>query len=161
MFSKNIVTLATKVLEQARQKGVMIATAESCTGGLVSASLTEIAGSSDVFDRGFATYSNEAKHEMIGVDAELIKAKGAVSADVAKAMAKGVIKHSNAQMSVTTTGIAGPGGATKDKPVGLVHFGLSFQGDIQHDKYIFDGNRAQVREQAVEHALNMLLKALS
>ena len=161
MFSENIITLATKVLEQARQKGVMIATAESCTGGLVSASLTEIAGSSDVFDRGFATYSNEAKHEMIGVDMGLINAKGAVSADVAKAMAKGVIKHSNAQISVTTTGIAGPDGATKDKPVGLVHFGLSFQGAIKHDKCVFDGNRAQVREQAVEHALNMLLKALS
>lgn len=161
MFSENITTLATKVLEQARQKDVMIATAESCTGGLVSASLTEIAGSSDAFDRGFATYSNEAKNEMIGVDAELIKTQGAVSVDVAKAMADGVIKHSSAQISVTTTGIAGPSGATKGKPVGLVHFGLSFQGNLQHDKCVFDGNRSQVREQAVEHALNMLLKALS
>lgn len=142
-----------------QKKHMMIATAESCTGGLIIGALTDVAGSSAVVDRGFITYSNEAKHEMLGVPMALIEAHGAVSDPVAKAMAEGALKHSNAQLSVAVTGIAGPSGGSEEKPVGLVHFACACAGRetvMQH--HIFSGDRAQVRAQTVFQAIEMLLE---
>ena len=113
---------ATALLEAARACGETVATAESCTGGLVAATLTAIPGSSDVFERGFVTYSNSAKSEMLGVPVWLIERRGAVSEDVARAMAGGALTHSHASLAVSVTGIAGPDGGTDEKPIGLVHF---------------------------------------
>ena len=134
-----------------------IATAESCTGGLVAASLTDIPGSSVVVERGFVTYSNEAKTEMLGVDPTLLAKHGAVSEEVALAMAQGALAHSHADVAVSITGIAGPGGATPGKPVGLVHFGLARRGwPASHCARTFTGrDRAQVRLEAVEMALSL------
>src|SRR5262249_35269573 len=116
---------AVAVLEACRRRGIMLATAESCTGGMIVASLTDIAGSSHVVDRGFVPYHNEAKHDMLGVPVALIAEHGAVSEEVAVAMAKGALSHSRAGIAVSTTGVAGPGGGSPAKPVGLVWFGLA------------------------------------
>ena len=153
---------AARLLEACKARSWMIATAESCTGGLVAALLTEIAGSSAVVERGFVTYSNEAKTELIGVPAELIVAWGAVSEEVARAMAEGAIRCSRADLAVAVTGIAGPGGATPTKPVGLVHFGLArLGGATRHlERRYGDLGRAQVRRRAVEDALALLESAL-
>jgi len=161
--------LADEVLRKARGLGLMIATAESCTGGLVAGALTSIAGSSDVFERGFVTYSNEAKAEMLGVERALIEAHGAVSAEVAVAMAACALKFSRAQISVAITGIAGPGGGTAEKPVGLVHFAAAKlsgrDGDrvefaaIHNEERFGDIGRAEVRARSVETALRLLLDA--
>ncbi len=124
-FPLDIVESASMVLEQARLRGVMITTAESCTGGLIIGSLTEIAGSSDVVDRGFITYSNDAKMAMLGVTDQALKDHGAVSEQVARAMALGALVQSNAQLAISCTGVAGPGGGTPQKPVGLVHMALA------------------------------------
>src|SRR5208337_4806964 len=150
------------VLKKARGLGLMIATAESCTGGLVAAALTSIAGSSDVFERGFVTYSNEAKAEMLGVDTALIAAHGAVSREVAIAMAACALRQSRAQLSVAVTGIAGPGGGSAEKPVGLVHFAaakaISRQAEtvdftaIHHEERFGDIGRGLVRAASVETA---------
>ncbi|MEQ1685497.1 MAG: CinA family protein [Burkholderiaceae bacterium] len=143
-----------------RAQGLKIATAESCTGGLIAAACTAVAGSSDWFERGFVTYSNEAKTESLGVDAALIAAVGAVSEEVARAMAEGALLHSRAQLAVAVTGIAGPGGATKGKPVGTVWLALARQGGaVQSELLTLGGDRAAVREQTVQHALNCLLGA--
>src|SRR5580692_723072 len=122
---------AKRVLVQCRARGFLVATAESCTGGLVVAALTEIAGSSDVVDRGFVTYSNEAKQAMLGVPVSTLRRDGAGSAQTAKAMATGALKNSRADIAVSITGIAGPGGGTKQKPVGLVHFAAAKRGGRQ------------------------------
>ncbi len=161
--------LAEEVLKEARSRKLMIATAESCTGGLVAGALTSIAGSSDVFERGFVTYSNEAKIEMLGIDPALIQANGAVSRDVALAMAACALRQSRAHLAVSVTGIAGPGGGTAEKPVGLVHFAaakvISRQKDaldfaaIHHEERFGDIGRAAVREKSVEIALRLLLRA--
>jgi nicotinamide-nucleotide amidase len=160
--------LAEKVLEKARGLDLMIATAESCTGGLVAAALTSIAGSSDVFERGFVTYSNEAKAEMLGVDPVLIEAHGAASQEVAIAMAACALKRSRAALSVAVTGIAGPSGGTAAKPVGLVHFAaakqLSQPGGadftyIHKEERFGDIGRAEVRAKSVDTALHLLLEA--
>ncbi len=152
--------LARAVLAAARARGWMVATAESCTGGLIAGALTEIAGSSDVVDRGFVTYSNDAKTTMLGVPDALIAAHGAVSAEVAAAMAAGALERSYADMAVAVTGIAGPGGATPSKPVGLVWFGLAVRGRPPvRDSRIFPGDRAAVRRATVAHALKMLRDA--
>ena len=119
---------AAALLDDLRARGLKLATAESCTGGLIAALFTEIAGSSDVVDRGFVTYSNEAKMEMLGVAGEMLAAHGAVSAPTARAMAEGALRHSRAGLDVAVTGIAGPGGGSPEKPVGLVHFGLAIKG---------------------------------
>lgn len=142
-------------------KGAMVATAESCTGGLVAGILTEIAGSSAVLDRGFVTYSNEAKNEMIGVPMDLIKNHGAVSEPVAKAMAEGALARSRADVTVSITGIAGPGGGSDEKPVGLVHFAaMTRTGHSEHREVRFgDIGREQVRLKSVETALDLLTKA--
>jgi nicotinamide-nucleotide amidase len=151
-----------ELLERYRQAGKKIATAESCTGGMVAAALTDIAGSSDVFERGFVTYSNEAKTELIGVPADLIRRVGAVSGEVARAMADGALGHSHADMAVSVTGVAGPGGGTPAKPVGLVWFGLAKHGHgTQIEKHQFAGDRAAIRQQAVDTALLLLDRALS
>jgi nicotinamide-nucleotide amidase len=139
-------------------KGWMLATAESCTGGLIAAACTDIAGSSEWFERGFVTYSNEAKTELLGVDAALIEAHGAVSEVVARAMAFGAVRHSHAQVGVAVTGVAGPGGGSKDKPVGTVWFGFSVDGLLTSETRRFDGDRAAVRAAAVRHALQRLIE---
>ncbi len=150
---------ASAVLAACRAKGLMIATAESCTGGLVAGSLTAIPGSSDVVDRGFVTYSNEAKTAMLDVPAELIARVGAVSEGVAGRMAEGAIRHSLADIAVSVTGIAGPGGGTAEKPVGLVWFGCQRRGGTVHTvRRVFAGDRAQVREQTVALALRLVLE---
>ena len=128
MFDTQLLTDATELLELCRRAGLRIATAESCTGGLIAGCLTEIAGSSDVVERGFVTYSNEAKQEMLGVPRMLINLNGAVSEKVAVAMAEGALKHSLADISVAVTGVAGPGGGSKEKPVGLVHIACAGRG---------------------------------
>jgi nicotinamide-nucleotide amidase len=153
---------AAALLDAYRQRGLKIATAESCTGGLVAALLTEIAGSSAVVERGFVTYSNEAKTELIGVPASLIAAHGAVSEPVACAMAEGAVAHSYADVAVAITGIAGPGGATATKPVGLVHFGLARKGTatVHLERRYGDLGRENVRRRAVEDALLLLEQTL-
>jgi nicotinamide-nucleotide amidase len=153
---------ATALLEACRREGILLATAESCTGGLIAASLTDIGGSSDVVDRGFVTYSNEAKHEMLGVPTEMIEKYGAVSEQVALAMATGALVHSRASMALSVTGIAGPGGGSKEKPVGLVWFGLALKGrEPVAVRHVFeDKGRASIRMAAVEAALQMALSAL-
>src|ERR1700751_5224140 len=130
MFDETVLLAARRLLELCRARGLKIATAESCTGGLVAGALTEIAGSSDVVDRGFVTYSNEAKREMLGVPAATLKNHGAVSRQTAEAMARGALRNSNADLAVAITGIAGPGGATPGKPVGLVHFAAAGRGRL-------------------------------
>lgn len=156
-------SLATIVLETCRTHGLRVATAESCTGGLVAGALTGIAGSSDVVERGFVTYSNEAKTEMLGVPAAMIAAHGAVSEEVARAMATGALQHSRADIAVSITGIAGPGGATATKPVGLVHFGCALRsGDLLHLERRYGSiGRAAVREAAVRDALDLIVRLAS
>ncbi len=150
------------LLRDYEARGWRVASAESCTGGLVAALLTEVAGSSVVVDRGFVTYSNEAKTEMLGVPPALLAAHGAVSEPVARAMAEGALARSLAQVAVAVTGIAGPGGATATKPVGLVHFGLARTGQATRhlERRYRDQGRATVRRLAVADALALLEEAL-
>ncbi|WP_043948961.1 CinA family protein [Candidatus Phaeomarinobacter ectocarpi] len=163
MFPGPISKLAQLVLSDAQAKHLMVATAESCTGGLVAACLTDIAGSSAVVDAGFVTYSNEAKRGLLGVPGDMIADFGAVSEPVARAMAEGAISHSRADVSVSITGVAGPGGGTPMKPVGLVHFASARRdGRIMHDSHRFgDIGRTEVRMKAMEVALNMLLERIA
>lgn len=142
------------------KKGWMLATAESCTGGMISAVCTDLAGSSAWFERGFVTYSNEAKNELLGVDAALITVHGAVSEEVARAMASGALGHSRAQVSVAVTGVAGPTGGSAAKPVGTVWFGFALPGRLVSEVRRFDGDRAAVRSATVQHALQRLLQLL-
>lgn len=137
-----------------------LTTAESCTGGMISAACTDLAGSSDWFERGFVTYSNEAKTELLGVDAGLLEAHGAVSEPVARAMAFGAIRHSKAQVSIAVTGIAGPAGGSAAKPVGTVWFGFSVQGSLHSEMQRFAGDRAAVRQQTMVHALQRVVALL-
>lgn len=162
MFPPRLTTLAATVLAEAKVKGRRIATAESCTGGLIAALLTEIPGSSDVVERGFVTYSNDAKIEAIGVPEALITAHGAVSEAVARAMAEGALRHTRADVAVAVTGIAGPGGGTAEKPVGLVHIAAARDGaPTLHEAHAFgDIGRGQVRMKTVEAALRLVLKLL-
>lgn len=158
MFPDDIALLARQVVVGAVAQNLIIATAESCTGGLVAGSLTAVAGSSAVVDRGFVTYSNAAKTSMLAVPADLIADHGAVSAAVARAMAVGAIEHSDATVSVSVTGIAGPGGGSEDKPVGLVHFAAGGPGGVVHAEHRFgDLGREAVRLASVRVALQMLL----
>lgn len=154
----DLIAPASSVLHTLKQAGLMVVTAESCTGGLIAATLTEIAGSSAVVDRGFVTYSNEAKNEMLGVPIELISANGAVSEHVARAMAEGALARSRADIAVSVTGIAGPGGGSTDKPVGTVHFACARTDEVtRHSHQLFrDKDRASVRAQSVLHALKLI-----
>lgn len=156
MFDDELKARAIAVLDRYRAAGLMLATAESCTGGLIAAVLTEIAGSSDVVERGFVTYSNQAKTELLGVPAALIADKGAVSAEVAEAMAAGALAQSHADAAVSVTGIAGPGGSTAEKPVGLVYLGACQRGTRpRHERRVFAGDRAAVRRAALDEALDL------
>jgi nicotinamide-nucleotide amidase len=149
---------AKRVLELCRAGGLHVATAESCTGGLVAAALTEIPGSSDVVDRGFVTYSDDAKRAMLGVPAATLKRYGAVSAPTAKAMAAGALKNSRADLAVSITGIAGPGGGSRQKPVGLVHFAAASRDGrrIARKRLYGDIGRRRVRLRSVAEALALL-----
>jgi nicotinamide-nucleotide amidase len=157
MFDHEIREAAEHVLDLCRRRKLRIVTAESCTGGLIAAALTAIAGSSDVVDRAFVTYSNEAKREMIGVPWDAILGHGAVSEPVARAMAAGALARSNAQVAVSVTGVAGPGGGTAEKPVGLVHFAAQRMGfDAIVEQHVFPGDRDQIRRLTVVTALAMV-----
>jgi nicotinamide-nucleotide amidase len=153
-----IIAEAAALLERARNAGVLIATAESCTGGLLAATLTAVPGASEVVERGFVPYSNAAKSELLGVPAWLIERHGAVSEDVARAMAGGALTHSRATLAIAITGIAGPGGGTVAKPVGLVHFAAARREDaVRHERVLFgDIGRGEIRARAVAHALGLL-----
>ena len=154
-------SIAADILTAARAQGLMIATAESCTGGMISAALTAVPGSSDVFDRGFVTYSNAAKQEMLGIRAATLAAHGAVSEEIASEMALGALKNSQAALAVSVTGIAGPGGS-EHKPEGRVCFGLATRTGVATETVEFGAlGRDQVRAAATEHALALLLAALA
>ena len=142
------------------KNGLFLATAESCTGGMIAAACTDLAGSSAWFERGFVTYSNAAKTELLGVDAALIALHGAVSEPVVRAMALGAIRHSQAQMSVAVTGVAGPTGGSATKPVGTVWFGFSVRGMLTSEVMRFEGDRASVRAATVLHAVQRLIGLL-
>src|SRR5689334_4038761 len=161
-IDERLIAQAVELLEACRLRGETIVTAESCTGGLLAATLTAIPGSSDLFERGFVTYSNAAKSEMLGVPFWLIERHGAVSEDVARAMAGGALTHSHASLSVSITGIAGPDGGTPEKPVGLVHFAaLRRDEQIHHERVLFgDLGRAEIRRRSVERALAVLRSLL-
>ena len=152
--------LAAEVGAALHGRGLLLATAESCTGGGAAQAVTEIAGSSGWFERGFVTYSNESKSAMLGVPAGLIAQHGAVSEEVAAAMAVGALAHSAAQVALSTTGIAGPDGAVAGKPVGTVCFGWAGPGGVRTERLVFSGDRRAVREQAVAHSLQGLLRFL-
>ena len=161
MFEKPMLSAAADILDACRAAGLTLATAESCTGGLVAGCLTAIPGSSDVVERGFVTYSNQAKTDMLGVPAGLIAAHGAVSEVVARAMAEGALLHSSASLSVAVTGIAGPGGGTQSKPVGLVHLAAARSGrEVLHQRQVFAGGRDVVRLAAVAAALDLMKRLL-
>jgi nicotinamide-nucleotide amidase len=156
-WDRQIETLA----QMLRDRGLHLAAAESCTGGLIAAACTSIAGSSDWFERGFVTYSNEAKTELLGVPDALIERHGAVSAEVARAMAEGALIHSQAELSVAVTGIAGPGGGTPGKPVGTVWLALARRGEAAQATLLqLSGSRSEVREQTVDRALQALAASL-
>ncbi|WP_127900161.1 CinA family protein [Solirhodobacter olei] len=154
-------TAPERLLAAARAKGVLIATAESCTGGMVSAAITDVPGSSDIFERGFVTYSNAAKETMLGVRAETLAAHGAVSEEVAREMAEGALAHSRASLAVAITGIAGPGGS-EHKPEGRVCFALARKGQptVTQTREFGAPGRAAVRARSTEHALDLLLSSL-
>jgi nicotinamide-nucleotide amidase len=157
MFDHEIREDAERVLLACRAKGLKVVTAESCTGGLVAAALTAIAGSSDVVDRSFVTYSNEAKREMLGVSWDALLGHGAVSEPVARAMASGALARSGADIAVSITGIAGPGGGSAEKPVGLVHFAAVRKGhEPVAERHVFPGDRDTVRRVAAITALALL-----
>lgn len=156
----SIITLATRAGIALKAKGLLLATAESCTGGGIAHAITEIAGSSEWFDCGFVTYSNTSKTRILNVPGALIDQFGAVSEEVAGAMAEGARSNSNAHIAVSTTGIAGPGGAVPGKPVGTVCFGWSYGGETWTERLVFAGDRQSVREQTVIHSLQGLLRLL-
>jgi nicotinamide-nucleotide amidase len=158
MIGDDLAHAAARVLERCRARGLTVATAESCTGGLVAGALTEIAGSSDVVDRGFVTYSNAAKQAMLGVPAAILERHGAVSRETAEAMARGALAHAPVDLAVAITGIAGPGGGSAEKPVGLVHFAAAARDGrlIHREKRFGDVGRGEVRLRSVAEALAML-----
>ena len=158
MFPSALLNLAELILADARAQKLRIATAESCTGGLIGGLLTEIPGSSDVFERGFIVYSNRAKQDMLGVPGDMIADMGAVSEAVARTMAEGAVENSNAHMAVAVTGVAGPGGGTRMKPIGLVHIAAYRENrSILHEAHRFgDIGRSEIRMKTVEAALQLL-----
>lgn len=161
MFPEEIEMLARRVVVRATERGLKIATAESCTGGLVAGAITEIAGSSAALDRGFVTYSNLAKAEMLDVAEATLETFGAVSRETALEMARGAVKRSGATMSVAVTGVAGPGGGSDDKPVGLVHFATAGPaGEVHVERRFGAVDRDSVRQASVKQALEMLLEQL-
>jgi len=157
----DLLALAGRLATALTQRGWMLTTAESCTGGLIAATCTGLSGSSDWLERGFVTYSNAAKTELLGVPAALIDTHGAVSEPVARAMALGALAHARAQLAVAVTGVAGPTGGSPDKPVGTVWFGWAMGGQAWTEGCRFDGDRDAVRAQTVHHALDGCLKRLA
>jgi len=157
MFPVDLLQLAEEFLHVCRQKSLTVCTAESCTGGLIAALLTEIPGSSDVLDRGYVTYSNAAKHDDLGISLELIERFGAVSEEVARAMASGALAASAADIAISVTGIAGPAGGSPDKPVGLVHFAYARRGKTAlHERHVFaEKGRHAIRMRAVQSAIEL------
>jgi nicotinamide-nucleotide amidase len=143
------------------KRGLLLATAESCTGGMIAAACTDLAGSSTWFERGFVTYSNAAKTEMLGVDTALIAQHGAVSESVVRAMAAGALAHSHAQVAIAVTGVAGPSGGSAEKPVGTVWLGFALAGQVHAEHQHFPGDRAAVRNATVAHALRRLTELLA
>lgn len=162
MTDQTIAALAAELVEKARAANLVLATAESCTGGLIAAAITDVAGSSAVFDRGFVTYSNEAKSDMLGVPAETLQRHGAVSSQTAHAMAFGALSNSKADIAVSVTGIAGPDGGTAEKPVGLVYIGIAEIDGRTHvvDHTFGDIGRDAVRRVTVQAALKAFLAAI-
>jgi nicotinamide-nucleotide amidase len=161
MSASSINQCVDKLNDKLFEKKWLLATAESCTGGMISASITCKAGSSRVFDRGFVTYSNEAKMDMLGVPEETLSEFGAVSEETVIEMTKGALKHSRAHIAVSVTGIAGPDGGTAQKPVGLVYIGYGLKGGVvQSTKHLFKGNREEVRTQTTKEALKHLLSII-
>jgi nicotinamide-nucleotide amidase len=155
------IDLATRAGQALKARGLLLATAESCTGGGVAHAITEIAGSSEWFDCGFITYSNASKNELLDIAESLIAQHGAVSEEIAGAMAEGAVANSNSHVAVSTTGIAGPGGAVPGKPVGTVCFGWRVGDKTYTERLVFAGDRSEVRKQTVEHSLKGLLKLLA
>jgi nicotinamide-nucleotide amidase len=160
MERRDTAALCQALADALMARGWMMATAESCTGGLIAGACTDLAGSSNWFERGFVTYSNRAKTELLGVDADLIAREGAVSAAVAQAMVLGALRHAPVQAAVAVTGVAGPTGGSAAKPVGTVWFGWNVQGAVRTGMRRFDGDRAAVRAATVAHALAGLLAML-
>ena len=152
--------LTRQLAERLMAKGLMMAAAESCTGGMIAAACTDLAGSSAWFERGFVSYSNEAKTDLLGVPAALIAEHGAVSETVVRAMAQGALQHSHAQVSVAVTGVAGPGGGSAGKPVGSVWFGWATPAGVVTQLCHFEGDRHQVRQACVQHAMQRLAELL-
>jgi nicotinamide-nucleotide amidase len=157
---ETVIALAERAGRLLQQRGLLLATAESCTGGGVAQAITDIAGSSDWFDCGFVTYSNASKTELLEVPAALIAQHGTVSEEIAAAMAEGALRNSNAHVTLSTTGIAGPGGAVLGKPVGTVCFGWSNADHTHTERLVFNGDRQQIREQTVLHSMQGLLRFL-
>lgn len=153
--------LAKQFLDLAKRKSIRVVTAESCTGGMLAGAITSVSGSSEVFERGFIPYSSQAKIEMLGIDAELVHKFGVISSEVAEAMAEGAIKNSQAQLSVSITGIAGPKGGTKAKPVGLVYIASYYDGSTICEEHRFAGDRQAIREQTVLQALKLMISIVS
>lgn len=157
-MTERLISDAAELLEFLRERQLMLATAESCTGGMIAGTLTEVAGSSDVVDRGFVTYSNEAKQDMLGIPPALIREHGAVSEPVAVAMAEGALRNSRADIAVSVTGVAGPGGGTDTKPVGLVHIACARRGKATiHQRHVFaDRGRGWIRQETVAQAFRVV-----
>lgn len=161
MFDAETTDLAKQVIDALTARGMMMVTAESCTGGLIAAALTSVSGSSSAVYGGFVTYANEAKRDFIGVPPEMIEDKGAVSGEVARAMAEGALKTSGVDLAVADTGVAGPDGGTADKPVGLVHFGCAIKGLTAHREMQFGAiGRDAIRAETVKTALRLVLETL-
>lgn len=156
-----IAELTARLAELMQGRGLMLATAESCTGGMIAAACTDLAGSSAWFERGFVSYSNAAKTQLLGVPADCIASHGAVSEPVARAMAQGALTHSAAQVAVAVTGVAGPGGGSPDKPVGTVWIAWAMADQVRAERMQFSGDRAAVRQATVEHALQGLVTLLA
>jgi nicotinamide-nucleotide amidase len=150
----------THLMTRLKELGLKSTAAESCTGGMIAAAITDYAGSSSIFERGFVTYSNQSKHELLGVNNDLFKTVGAVSAEVAEEMASGALKNSHAHIAVSCTGIAGPGGATDEKPIGLVYIGVAYKNEVQSHKHVFSGDRHSVRTQTVDQAARHMIELL-
>jgi nicotinamide-nucleotide amidase len=162
MFEPTQLELAASIIDRCRVRRLRVVTAESCTGGLISACLTAIAGSSTVFDRGFITYSNDAKMELLGVPGDLLVRSGAVDEAVVRAMAEGAVRASGADLAVAVTGIAGPDGGTVHKPVGLVHLAAArAASDTWHERHVFAGDRQAVRAATVTAALGLLARRIA
>ncbi len=158
MYPEILYVMVEDLFDACQDQNLKLTLAESCTGGLIAGCVTSVAGSSEVLDRGFVTYSNDAKAEMLGVDEDLIETHGAVSKEVAISMAEGALMNSDAQIALSVTGIAGPGGGTDEKPVGLVHMACAREGqETVHQRHVFKGDRDRVRIQTVESGLKLLL----